>query len=128
MTAAYHHTGVFSIKNPTIESEVSWSSLLSFYTLEEQSFQQYIQAIAALRSPPRCYSLALPCLFSRVLIPVRISWINPLPCRLESVCTSFGLLLLYLYYLSALPCRILFADRRPTLALGLLLVLPYIPV
>ncbi len=41
MTAAYHHTGVFSIKNPTIESEVSWSSLLSFYTLEEQSFQQY---------------------------------------------------------------------------------------
>ncbi len=39
MTAAYHHTGVFSIKNPTIESEVSWSSLLSFYTLEEQSFQ-----------------------------------------------------------------------------------------
>ncbi len=40
MTAAYHHTGVFSIKNPTIESEVSWSSLLSFYTLEEQSFQQ----------------------------------------------------------------------------------------
>ncbi len=38
MTAAYHHTGVFSIKNPTIESEVSWSSLLSFYTLEEQSF------------------------------------------------------------------------------------------
>ncbi len=41
MTAAYHHTGVFSIKNPTIESEVSWSSLLSFYTLEEQSLQQY---------------------------------------------------------------------------------------
>ncbi len=40
MTAAYHHTGFFSIKNPTIESEVSWSSLLSFYTLEEQSFQQ----------------------------------------------------------------------------------------
>ncbi len=39
MTAAYHHTGFFSIKNPTIESEVSWSSLLSFYTLEEQSFQ-----------------------------------------------------------------------------------------
>ncbi len=39
MTAAYHHTGVFSIKYPTIESEVSWSSLLSFYTLEEQSFQ-----------------------------------------------------------------------------------------
>ncbi len=39
MTAAYHHTGVFSIKNPTIESEVSWSSLLSLYTLEEQSFQ-----------------------------------------------------------------------------------------
>ncbi len=43
MTAAYHHTGVFSIKNPTIESEVSWSSLLSFYTLEEQSFQQHEQ-------------------------------------------------------------------------------------
>ncbi len=43
MTAAYHHTGVFSIKNPTIESEVSWSSLLSFYTLEEQSFQQYLK-------------------------------------------------------------------------------------
>ncbi len=41
MTAAYHHTGFFSIKNPTIESEVSWSSLLSFYTLEEQSFQQW---------------------------------------------------------------------------------------
>ncbi len=42
MTTAYHHTGVFSIKNPTIESEVSWSSLLSFYTLEEQSFQQMV--------------------------------------------------------------------------------------
>ncbi len=42
MTAAYHHTGVFSIKNPTIESEVSWSSLLSFYTLEEQSLQQML--------------------------------------------------------------------------------------
>ncbi len=42
MTAAYHHTGVFSIKNPTIESEVSWSSLLSFYTLEEQSFQHLV--------------------------------------------------------------------------------------
>ncbi len=42
MTAAYHHTGVFSIKNPTIESEVSWSSLLSFYTLEEHSFQQMV--------------------------------------------------------------------------------------
>ncbi len=42
MTAAYHHTGVFPIKNPTIESDVSWSSLLSFYTLEEQSFQQIL--------------------------------------------------------------------------------------
>ncbi len=45
MTAAYHHTGVFSIKNPTIESEVSWSSLLSFYTLEEQSLQ-HLDAVA----------------------------------------------------------------------------------
>ncbi len=27
---SYHQLGVFSIKNPTIESEVSWSSLLSF--------------------------------------------------------------------------------------------------
>ncbi len=30
---------------------------------------------------------------------------------------------MYLDYLSALPCWILFADRRPTLALGLLLCL-----
>ncbi len=45
MTAAYHHTGFFSIKNPTIESEVSWSSLLSFYTLEEHSFQQSLTTL-----------------------------------------------------------------------------------
>ncbi len=38
----------------------------------------------------------------------------------DSVRTSFGLLLVYLDYLSALPYWILFADRRPTLALGLL--------
>ncbi len=43
-----------------------------------------------------------------------------MPCRSDSVRTSFGLLLVYLDYLSALPCWILFADRRPTLALGLL--------
>ncbi len=34
--------------------------------------------------------------------------------------TLFGSLLVYLDYLSALPYWILFADRRPTLALGLL--------
>ncbi len=53
MTAAYHHTGVFAIKNPTIESEVSWSSLLSFYTLEEQSFQHhtYIDGVSVGRHP-----------------------------------------------------------------------------
>ncbi len=38
MTAAYHHTGVFSIKNPTIESEVSWSSLLSFLHFRRTKF------------------------------------------------------------------------------------------
>ncbi len=43
-----------------------------------------------------------------------------LPCRSDSVRTSFGLLLMYLDYLSALPYWILFADRWPTLALGLL--------
>ncbi len=59
-------------------------------------------------------------MFSSVLIPARVSWIKPLPCRSDSVRTSFGLLLVYLDYLSALPCWILFADRRPTLALGLL--------
>ncbi len=62
----------------------------------------------------------MPCLFSSVLIPAHVSWINPLPCRLDSVRTSFGLLLVYLDYLSALPYWILFADRRPTLAIGLL--------
>ncbi len=50
----------------------------------------------------------------------RISCINPLPCHSDSVCTSLGLLLVYLDYLSALPCWILFADRRPTLVLGIL--------
>ncbi len=63
-------------------------------------------------------------MFSSVLIPARVSWINPLLCRSDSVRTSFGLLLMYLDYLSALPYWILFADRRPTLALGLLCVLP----
>ncbi len=38
MTAAYHHTGGFSIKNPTIESEVSWSSLLSFLHFRRTEF------------------------------------------------------------------------------------------
>ncbi len=61
--------------------------------------------------------IVLPCLDS---IPARVSWINPLPSRSDSVRTSFGLLLVYLDYLSALPCWILSADRRPTLALGLL--------
>ncbi len=59
-------------------------------------------------------------MLTSVLIPARVSWINPLPCCSDSVRTSFGLLLVYLDYLSALPCWILFADRRPTLALGLL--------
>ncbi len=46
------------------------------------------------------------------------------PCLSDFVCTLFGLLLVYLDYLSALPCWILFADRRPMLALGLLIALP----
>ncbi len=53
----------------------------------------------------------------------RFSWINSLPCHSDSVCTSLGLLLVYPDYLSALPCWILFADRRPTLTLWLLFVL-----
>ncbi len=81
----------------------------------------YILAIATLRSPRSCYSLAL--LVFSCLIPARVSWIN-LPCRSDSVYTSLGLLLIYLDYLSALPCWILFANRRPMLALGLLFVLP----
>ncbi len=113
-------------------------------------------AIATLRSPVSCLCLALPCLaspclasprlalpclasprlalprlaspcvFSSVLILARVSWINPLPSHSDSVCTSLGLLLVYLDYLSALPCWILFADRRPMLALGVLFVLPVI--
>ncbi len=55
--------------------------------------------------------LALPCVFSCVLILARVSWIYPLPCHSDSVCTSLGLLLVYLDYLSALLCWILFADR-----------------
>ncbi len=70
-----------------------------------------------------CLSLALPCVFSSVLILARVSWINPLPSHSYSVCTSLGLLLVYLDYLSALPCWILFADRRPMLAPGILLCL-----
>ncbi len=69
---------------------------------------------------PFVVSFALPCVLTSVLIPARVSWINPLPCRSDSVRTSFGLLLVYLDYLSALLCWILFVDRRPTLALGLL--------
>jgi len=38
MTAAYHHNWGFSIKNPTIESEVSWSSLLSFLHFRRTEF------------------------------------------------------------------------------------------
>ncbi len=72
--------------------------------------------------------LGLPCLFSRVLILARVSWINPLPCHLDSVCTSLGLLLVYLDYLSALPCWILFADRRPMLALGRACLVCVVPV
>ncbi len=79
-------------------------------------------AIATLRSPLSSHSL--PCLFSPALSPACVSRINPLPVVSDSVCTSLGLLLVYLNYLSALPCWILFADRRPTLALGLLYVLP----
>ncbi len=82
-------------------------------------------AIATLQSPLGYHSLALPCLvFSSVLILARVSRIIPLPCHSDSVCTSLGLLLVYLDYLFVLPCWILFADRRPTLALGLLFVLP----
>ncbi len=79
--------------------------------------------IVTLPSPLICHSLALLCLFSHVLLLARVSWINPLPSHSDSVCISLGLLLMYLDYLYALPCWILFADRRPSLALGLLFVL-----
>ncbi len=45
MTAAYHHTGVFSIKNPTIESEVSWSSLLRFLHFRRTEFTTHLMKI-----------------------------------------------------------------------------------
>ncbi len=73
--------------------------------------------------PNRALVLGLHCVFSSVLILARVSWINPLPSHSDSVCTSLGLLLVYLDYLSALPCWILFADRRPTLAPRILLCL-----
>ncbi len=86
---------------------------MDFLFLSAESCIAYILAIATLQSPLSCYILALP-----VLIPARFSWINPLPCRSDSVCTSFGLLLVYLDYLSVLPFY-----RRTTLALGLLFFL-----
>ncbi len=61
----------------------------------------------------------------RPALLARVSWINPLPCCSNSVCTPLGLLLVYLDYLSALACWILFTDRRPTLALGIRFVLPH---
>ncbi len=94
---------------------------MDFLFLSAEYCIAYILAIATLQSPLSCYSLALP-----VLIPACVSLINPFPCRSDSVCTSFGLLLVYLDYLSALPCWIFFADRRPMLAVGLLFVCPYI--
>ncbi len=51
-------------------------------------------AIATLRSPLSSHSL--PCLFSPALSPACVSWINPLPVVSDSVCTSLGLLLVYL--------------------------------
>ncbi len=65
-----------------------------------------------------CHSLALPDLSCFDSCPCFLDL--PLSCRSDSVCPSFGLLLVYLDYLSALPCWILFTDRRPTLALGLI--------
>ncbi len=62
---------------------------MDFIVLSAEYCIAYILAIATLQSPSSCYSLALP-VFS-CLIPARVTWINPLPCRLDSVCTSFGL-------------------------------------
>ncbi len=62
-------------------------------------YAMQILAIATLQSPLRCYSFA---------------------CFLV-----FWYLLVYLDSLSTLSCWILYADRRPTLALRLLFALPY---
>ncbi len=70
-------------------------------------------------------ALVLPCLvcFSSVLTLARVSWIKPFALPFELCLPLFGLLLMSLDYLSALPCWILFAYRRHTLALGLFLCL-----
>ncbi len=71
--------------------------------------------------------LALPCLALPCLaLPCLALPCLALPClALPWACfLVFWYLLVYLDYLSALPCWMLFADRRPTLALGLLFVLP----
>ncbi len=60
----------------------------------------YVLAIATLQSPLNCYSLPLPVL----------PFLDTCLCLLD---LPFDL-----------PCWILFADRRPMLALGLLFVLP----
>ncbi len=66
-------------------------------------------------------SLVISCrLVSGLLIPACVSCINP--CL--AVQTLFGLLLVLLDYPSSLALWILFVDQRPTLALGLLFVLP----
>ncbi len=78
-----------------------------FFCLVPVLFCIYTLLVLAAIQNPLCYhSLALPCVFSSVLILARISWINPLPCRSDSVCTSLGPLLVYLDYFSASPLDI----------------------
>ncbi len=85
-----------------------------------------LPVIATLRSPPVCSKskFSLFCLLPCVLIPARVSWIKPLSRRSDSVYTSLGLLLMLSDYTSSQALWISFADHRPTLALGLLCVLP----
>ncbi len=88
---------------------------------------KYCLAIATLQSVPSCQfaSLVFPC-----LIPARVFWIYPYSLALWTLFASRLDYCSYTWIISLpSPCWILFADRRPTLALGLLFCLAlYIPV
>ncbi len=75
---------------------------MDFLFLSAEYCIAYILAIATLRSPRSCYSLAL--LVFSCLIPAHVSWINPLPCHSDFVCTLLDYCLCT--WIISLPCPV----------------------
>ncbi len=136
ITVALHHRTTIPIIHCTDDTQLSPISHCSDYTSDHNSHTLYkpwtyslslpsivsvyhLQAIATLRSPVSCLSLALPCLALPCLVCFLVFWFLPVFPGLTfalpfGLCLHLSLLLVYLDYLSAFPCWILFAIEDPS--------------